>query len=68
MEAYALTTVKFDKDEIFEANPYGIKGLFITNVYASFFLSFFPTQTEPKASLSFVRPVTKVYVFFCAFR
>eukprot|EP00277_Geminigera_cryophila_P001363 CAMPEP_0179428606 /NCGR_PEP_ID=MMETSP0799-20121207/14228_1 /TAXON_ID=46947 /ORGANISM="Geminigera cryophila, Strain CCMP2564" /LENGTH=542 /DNA_ID=CAMNT_0021204169 /DNA_START=141 /DNA_END=1769 /DNA_ORIENTATION=- len=31
MDAYALTTVKFDKDEIFEPNPYGIKGLFLTN-------------------------------------
>jgi hypothetical protein len=31
MDAYALTTVKFDKDEIFEPNPYGIKGLFLMN-------------------------------------
>jgi hypothetical protein len=27
-----LTSIKFDKDEIFEPNPYGIKGQFLTNV------------------------------------
>ena len=31
MEAYALTNTKFSTDEIFEPNPYGIRGLFIAN-------------------------------------
>ena len=29
MEAFALTSIKFTTDEIFQPNPRGIKGLFL---------------------------------------
>ncbi len=31
MDAYALTTVTFDEDELFQPNPRGIKGMFLPN-------------------------------------
>ena len=31
LEAYALTSITFDNDEVFEPNPHGVKGLFLTN-------------------------------------
>jgi len=32
MEVYAQTSIKFDRDEIFEPNAHGIRGLFLQNV------------------------------------
>ena len=31
LDAYALTTVRFDNDERFEPNPHGVNGLFLTS-------------------------------------
>ena len=31
LEAYSLTSITFTNDEIFEPNPHGVKGLFMTN-------------------------------------
>ena len=31
VEAYALTTIKFDRDELFQPNPRGIRGLILEN-------------------------------------